>query len=764
MVTFNGKPTIALEVYRVGDETPLGVSEAVHAAMADIESNYPENIRWVVSRDKSKIYKQRLHLLLKNAFIGLILVLCLLGLFLEFKLAFWVTMGIPISFLGGLLFLPFFDISINIVSMFAFIVALGIVVDDAIIAGENIYAYRQQGLRFVEAAVQGAKDVAVPVTFSILTNIAAFFPLLLVPGVVGKVWKAIPIVVITIFTVSWVEALYILPSHLAHSKGEPANRFAGFFYRQQQQFSQGLVRFIDGVYGPILKVCLEYRYLLVAAGIALLMVVYGWVFSGRIGIILMPRIESDYSVVTATLPYGSPTEKAVLVRDKLVKALGQIVEEHGGKQLVTDIFTRINGNTVEVRAFLTGPTVRTLQTRELTQKWRKRTGSIIGVQSLNFEFDRGGPGRGKGLFVELSHRDIGTLDQAGKTLAEKLREFPQVKDIDDGFTPGKVQFDFTITPEGESLGLTPASIASQIRNRYQGATPLKQQRGRHEVTVRVRLPEAERVSEYSVESMLIKTPMDTFVPLSHVAEMKRGRAYTSIERREGRRTITVTASIDPIGDTSLILTTLTSSILPEMLQQYPGLSYSFEGRQADRRASMAELRKGFVGAMIVIYFLLAIPFKSYTQPIIVMAAIPFGIVGAVFGHLLMGYNLSVMSMMGIVALSGVLVNDSLVLIDFANKQMAKGLLPVDAIHVAGLRRFRPIILTTLTTFGGLAPMIFETSRQARFMIPMALSLGYGIIFATAIVLVMIPCLFMIVDDIVGCGQNGTEAQEVLAAE
>ncbi|PIE59914.1 MAG: cobalt-zinc-cadmium resistance protein [Desulfobulbus propionicus] len=760
IVTFNGKPTIALDVYRVGSQTPLGVSEAVHDAMEDIERDYPEAISWAVSRDKSHAYKQRLELLLKNAFIGLILVLCLLGLFLDFKLAFWITMGIPVSFLGGLLFMSFFEASsINMISMFAFIVALGIVVDDAIIAGENIYEYRQKNMSYIQAAVLGARDVAVPISFSILTNIAAFCPIFLVPGVLGKIWKIIPIVVITVFIISWVEALFILPSHLAHSKGEPSSGIAVSFYRQQQKISKGLVRFINGVYGPFLGFCLRWRYLAVAIGITLLVVVFTWVSSGRIGFIFMPRVEGDRSVVTAILPYGSPIDKAVVVRDKLVRSLEQVTEENGGTDLVTGVFTHISGNEVRVTAYLAAPDIRTISTRAMTMAWRKKTGPLAGLQSLRFQFDRGGPGSGKGLSVELSHRDIGVLDRAGTALAEKLSEFPQIKDVDDGFNPGKVQLDFKITSEGESLGLTAAEIARQIRNSYQGATPIKQQRGRNEVTVRVRLPETERISEYNVESMLIKTPGDTFVPLCHVTEMKRGRAYTSIDRRDGRRVITVSASIEPIGATAMVSAALKDSILPELLDQFPGLSYGFRGRQADRKKSMQVLQQGALGALILIYFLLAIPLKSYTQPVVVMASIPFGVVGAVLGHLIMGYNLSVISVMGIIALSGVLVNDSLVLIDFANKQMAKGVRPLTAVHAAGIRRFRPIILTTLTTFGGLSPMIFESSRQARFMIPMALSLGYGIIFATAIVLIIAPCLFMIVDDVVGFEKNRVVLEE-----
>ncbi len=387
-----------------------------------------------------------------------------------------------------------------------------------------------------------------------------------------------------------------------------------------------------------------------------------------------------------------------------------------------------------------------MSTRALTKAWRTETGTIIGLQSLLFEFDRGGPGRGTAISIELSHRDIDILDQASAALAEKLEEYPQVKDIDDGFTPGKEQLDFKITPEGESLGLTAAEIASQVRNSFQGIVALKQQRGRNEITVRVRLPEANRLSEYATESMLIRSPNGEFTPLGYVADMERGRAYTSIDRRDGRRIVTVSANVDPIGESTIVTATLNSTILPALLKEYPGLSYGYEGRQADRKESMESLMLGFGGSMVLIYFLLAIPFKSYIQPIIVMMAIPFGVVGAVIGHQLMGYNLSVMSMMGMVALSGVLVNDSLVLIDFANKQTAKGKTPYAAIHAAGIRRFRPIILTTLTTFGGLAPMIFETSRQARFMIPMALSLGYGIIFATVIALVLIPCLFLIAND------------------
>ncbi len=744
--SYEDQRSLTLRVYRVGNQTPIGISEATHKAMKEIGPDLPPSISWKITSDRSEIYKQRLHLLLKNAFIGLSLVLVLLGLFLELKLAFWVTMGIPISFLGGLLFLPIFGISINMISMFAFIVSLGIVVDDAIIAGENIYEYRQRGLRFVDAAIAGAKDVAMPISFSILTNIVAFMPLLFVPGTMGKIWKVIPVVVITVFIISWVESLLILPTHLAHSKAGSRIKLFRKLGRVQQSFGRKFNWFAENVYGNMLERFLRLKFFSVATLIAILLITYGYVFSGRIGLILMPRVESDRAVVTATLPIGSPYSQAVQVRDEIVSAMSRVRDQYGSDELVEGIASLINDNKVEVFTYLTSPDIRPLSTRDVTKLWRQEVGTIVGLQSSLFESDRGGPGSGAALSIELSHRDIDILDQASSALAEKLRDFPNVKDIDDGYTPGKVQFNFTINERGHSLGLTATEVGRQVRNSFQGAIALRQQRGTNEVTVRVRLPEEQRLSEFDIESLLISTSMGTFVPLSDIATIDRGRAYTSITRRDSRRTVLVKANVDPIGQASTITATLNSTVLPELIESFPGLSYGYKGRQESRRESVSGLFQGFIFALISIYFLLAIPFRSYIQPVIVMIAIPFGIVGAVIGHLIMGYNLSLMSMMGIVALSGIVVNDSLVLVDYANKRRREGSTPYAAVCAAALRRFRPVVLTTLTTFCGLAPMIFETSRQARFMIPMALSLGFGILFATVITLVLVPCLYLIIED------------------
>ncbi len=744
--TYNGQPSIGIDVYRVGDQTPIGVSRAVRNAMDEIEADLPLGINWDINSDRSEIYEQRLNLLLKNAAMGLVLVLLLLSLFLEFKLAFWVTLGIPISFLGGLLFLPAMGISINIVSMFAFIIALGIVVDDAVVAGENIYEYRQRGHGMVKAAILGARNVAIPITYAILTNIVAFLPLYFVPGTMGKIWKAIPVVVITVFIVSWVEALFILPAHLAHTRSTPTSKLTARLHNWQQGFSAGVSRFIEKRYRPLLDLSLRWRGLTVAIAMAVLMIVLSFVMSGRIGMILMPRVESDQAVVTAILPPGSPLAAALQVQKRLVTGIENVAAANGGEELLQGVFAMVDEGQVMVRAYLKPPGVRPLTTGNVTRLWREDVGPIIGLESLRYESDRGGPGGGGALTVELSHRDTEVLDLASSALAEKLDEFANVKDIDDGFTPGKEQLDFRIKPSGESLGLTSREIARQVRNAFSGTEALRQQRGRNEITVRVRLPENERSSEFNVENLMIRTPAGTFVPLFEIAEVERGRAYTTINRRDARRTVTVSADVEPLSQTGQILATLNSQILPELARDYPGLTYGYQGRQASMKESTSGLFKGFILAMIAIYFLLAIPFRSYSQPMIVMLAIPFGVVGAILGHLLMGYSLSLMSMMGIVALSGVVVNDSLVLIDYANRQRLEGASASAAICAAGTRRFRPIILTTLTTFGGLAPMIFETSRQARFLIPMALSLGFGILFATVITLILVPSLYLLIED------------------
>jgi multidrug efflux pump subunit AcrB len=746
--TYNGYPAILIEVYRVGDQTPIAVSEAVHEKLVEINADLPPQIFLDARNDRSDIYRQRMDLMLKNGYMGLALVFILLAVFLEPRLAFWVSLGIPISILGSLFFIPMAGVSINIISMFAFIITLGIVVDDAIVAGENMFHHRQKGASWFKSAVDGTREIATPVTFSVLTNLVAFAPLFFVSGFMGKVFRQIPVVVIAVFAISLIESLLILPAHIGHQRrSAPTTGLFGWLFRQQHRFSNWFSLMVRTRYGPFLDLVLKNRYVAVSLGIALLLVTISFVRSGRMGFELFPKVESDYAMVTAILPYGTAVQKTEAVQQHLVASAQQVADENGGEKLVEGIFARINGNESTVRVYLTPPDVRPISTAALTALWRARVGAMTGLESLKFESDAGGPGRGAAISVELSHRDVDILARASGEVAQALGYFPNATDIDDGYSPGKRQIDFKIRPEARSLGLRSQDVARLVRHAYYGAEALRQQRGRNEVRVMVRLPKSERVSEQQLEDMVLWTPAGTEIPLMEAVSVQYGRAYTTINRRNGRRVVTVTADARPRSKAGQVIAALSDETLPALQARYPGLSYSFEGRQADRRESMQSLVKGLMVALLVIYAMLAIPFNSFIQPLIIMLVIPFGIVGAVIGHLIMGYSLSLMSMFGVVALSGVVINDSLVLINFANRQRQLGLDRHDAIHISGINRFRAIMLTTLTTFGGLTPMIFETSRQARFLIPMAVSLGFGILFATLITLLLVPCLYLIVEDV-----------------
>ena len=755
---YNDKHALMLDVYRVGMESPLSVAAAVKKVMQDLSEELPDGVEMIIWNDSSKMYEQRMDLLLRNGMIGLVLVLGLLSVFLEIRLAFWVMMGIPISFMGAIMLLPGFDVTISMISMFGFLIALGIVVDDAIVVGENVYHMHQEGKPFMEAAIAGAKEVAVPVIFSVLTNIVAFLPMFFVPGFMGKVFSVFPVIITSVFLLSLVESLFILPAHLAHQKNKESKNF---LHRFQRSFSDWFVKMIRTVYGPFLDRVLRNRYITILFCMCLLVITLAYVGLGFVSTEMMPRIDSDFSVATIVMPYGcnvSETERALAIVEQTAK---EVVAENGGDKLSTGIICEVNSSVGEdsskvsgshiakVYVLLTDPEVRPLSTSELTDLWRKRTADvgITGTDYTRFESNARGPGSGASISVELAHSDMNTLELASAELADMLKDINSVYDVDDGFTPGKEQFDFKVKKECEALGFTAANIAQQLRGSYYGAEAIRQQRGRNEIKVMVRLPEDERETLYSLEEMVVRSPVTGVeVPLRDVVDTKKGRAYTAIHRRDQKRVVNVTANCPPENNT-VVTDKMASELLPELMKKYNGLSYGYEGRMADMKEGMSALVLGFGVVLFIIYALLAVPFNSYTQPLIIMTSIPFGVVGAVWGHVLMGFNLSMISMFGIVALSGVVVNDVLVLVDFANKKRQEGLDSHDAILAAGVQRFRPIMLTTLTTFGGLAPMIFETSRQARFLIPMALSLGYGILFSTAITLILAPSLYMMIDDL-----------------
>ncbi len=748
---YDGKPAVMLEIYRVGDQTPQGVAGAVRKHLEMLKKDLPTGIETAVLKDFAEIYDQRAELLTRNGLMGLMLVLILLGVFLELRLAFWVMMGIPISFLGAIMLMPVFGLSLNMMTMFAFILALGIVVDDAIVVGENIYHHHQNGEKFLKASMVGAKEVASPVGFSILTNVVAFIPLCMLPGGMGKFMWMLPVVVVSAFIISWVESLYILPAHLGHHKEKKRRGLNKAIHSFQQRFSYWFMRQIREKYGPLLDKSLHWRYVIAAIALGLFTVTVGYIKGGHMGFQTFPKVESDFAYGYAQLPYGTPLEKTEEVARRMMAAANKVIDDCGHPELGEGIFSDVGksgSHTVAMKVFLADAEVRDkiMSTQEFVNRWRNNIGTIPGVELMQLASDKGGPGSGNALTVELKHNNINVLEKASAELAKELELFSIVKDIDDGFQPGKQQIDFRVKPEGESLGLTASLVARQVRSFYEGSEVVRQQRGRNEVKVKVRLPKRERVSEYDLEEMILHAPNRKEVPLKEVVSWERGRAYTSINRRDGQRTVTLTADVTPRSRTNDVINVLDSEIMPRVMEANPGLTYSYQGRQADDSESMKVLMTMIPLVLLAIYALLAIPFKSYVQPLIVMVSIPLGVVGAVIGHLIMRYSLSLIGLIGILALSGVVVNDALVLIDFANRKRAEGADAHDAVVAAGIQRFRPILLTTMTTFGGLMPMIFETSRQARFLIPMAISLGFGILFATIITLLLVPSLYMISDD------------------
>ncbi|KAB1064766.1 efflux RND transporter permease subunit [Salibacter halophilus] len=753
---FNQRNTVDLTIYRIGDQSPLDIAETVQETMTSFENTLPPSVDWRIDSNTAQDYEDRLTLLTENGVLAIVIVLLILTLFLEYRLAFWVMLGMLISFVGGIFFLPTIGISINMISMFGFLLVLGIVVDDAVVVGENVYEYRQQGMSSIKAAIKGTRDISTPVVFSILTNVIAFIPLLFIPGETGKFWWPLPAVVIVVLLLSLFEALFILPAHLGHAKRKKSNKLVQKLEVVQSAFANQFEIFISKYYHPFLNKCLKFRYITLSIAISVLLIVGGYGYSDHMGIVLMPQVAADEIEAGVRLPVSTTPEQSAKVAHEITESTQRMFEEHNLYEVADGVKTNVrNQNFIDVEIVMKEPDERDMSAQEVIELWRDEIGDIEGVDQISFEAERGPGGYKQDISVDLVHNDIDVLENASKDFMSAMKQYENTRDINDNYDKGKTQFDIKLLPEGRQLGLTPSNVGDQVRNAFYGALAMRQLRGNNEVEVRVKLPHEERKDMRNFENFVVRTPDSTEVPLLDVAEVTEREAFTSINRRNGRRVVTVGMDAQPASAVSQILESLNTKELPALRAKYPGLGWSFEGGQSDMRESTESLYSGFILAMLVIYALLAIAFKNYTQPLIVLFAIPFGIVGAVIGHILLGYDLSLVSLMGVIALSGVVVNDSLIMVDYANHQRGK-MSVFEAINEAGTRRFRPIMITTLTTFGGLAPIILETSDQANNLIPMAISLGFGIVFATSIILVIVPCLYMILEDVLGLVKGGED--------
>jgi multidrug efflux pump subunit AcrB len=753
---FNGRESVLVKVQKSEAEDVLAIAEEIKSFLAVYEP--PLGIDVSVWNDQTEILEGRIGLLLRNGLFGFALVFLFLVVMLDLRLALWVAMGVPISFLGAFLFFDAFGININMMSLFALIIVLGIVVDDAVVVGENIISEQEHGKVGMEAAMDGVKGVFGPVMVGVLTTMAAFAPLLFVTGSFSQILGTVPVVVILVLGMSLIEAFLILPSHLVN--GGKWSRWP--LDVMQDRVALGLEKFRSRVLAPAVARAVRYRYLTLLGGFGLLVIAGLLTTTGAVRFIFFPDLESNSIRATIEFPVGTPFESTQDAADRLVNAANRVNAGLDGVAFKS-ISVTIGGQTrtgggpgggggmtvashlASVQIELGSEPPRTRSAKELERLWRTEVGEIPGVERLNYIADFFG-GQADVEF-ELAHLDGDILEKAIATLKSNYESVNGVYEIQDSNSIGKRQFDINLTPIGEAAGLTPTDIARQLRRNFFGEEIQRIQRGREELKVMVRYPETSRQSTADLFDARIRLADGSEAPLSSVAQVTESRGYSVINRVDGLRIVSVSGQVDEAVTTpSDVNSIVQEQFVPALKEQFPGLQIRLAGQGRAQSEDLGALGRLTLIALLIIFALMASQLKSYSQPLIIMAAVPFGAAGALIGHYLLGYNLSFISIFGMVALSGVVVNDSLVLVDRYNKLVEEGWQNAEAIIEASRRRFRAIFLTTATTALGLTPMLFETSTQAQFLIPMAVSLATGIVFASVIILFLIPALVMIRED------------------
>ena len=793
---FNGKPCVLISVNRIGKQDAILISDTVKQYCEDRRDSMPPGVELTAWRDRSKIVEGRLGTLLFSAGMAFVLVFTILALFLRISLAGWVVLGIPVAFAGALICMPVLGTTINICSLFGFILVLGIVVDDAIVTGENIYEHLKRNKDSVQAAIDGTHEVTRPVIFGVLTTIVAFLPILLMPGSRGAIFRPIPFVVIPVLLFSLVESKLILPAHLKHIRNidrPPANW--NFIARGQQAVARGLEWFIQRLYQPFLEFCLVNRWITFAGFVSILLVTFGWVQTGRIQQVMFPRIPSEYVTMGLTMPAGTPYDVTAGHIERMEKAALTLQKKYvaeDGKSLIEHVFSTTGGrgiassgghrgkaissgqtNVGELSFEVVDPEIRrymsvetpdgvvsgdTIDSRKLSMEMRGMIGEIPGAEELNVRAEIGRTS--DPIDIRIYGQDPKQLSAAAEEIESRLHEFEGLYDISANIDDGKEEIQLRVRPEAELLGIDSSELARQTRGAFYGFEAQRIQRGRDDIRVMIRYPSEERASVGNLLNMRIRTPEGARVPFANVAELDYGRSAAAIRRSDRNRTVNVIADADKERVNLQAIKADIEAMVPDIVAKYPGVNYSMEGEAREQREANSALLFGLLFSLFAIYCLLAIPFRSFLQPFMVMIVIFWGLAGAVWGHVVVEYiktwvghplpqtPLSMMSAFGMLALSGVVVNDSLVLVDWINRKRAEGEMTLlEVVRSGGAARFRPIILTSLTTFAGLAPLIFERSTQAQFLIPMAVSLGFGILFATAVTLILVPVNYLLLEDI-----------------
>jgi multidrug efflux pump subunit AcrB len=763
---FNGQPSAILQVLTLGEQNELATAAAVRRYVAKKSEELPEGIQMDIWADRAYYLQDRLDMMLENMLLGALLVFIVLSLFLRMKVAGWVIVGIPITFFGALWLMPVnpWPVTVNMVSLFGFIVVLGIVVDDAIIIGESVYTKIRADGHTLDNVIDGAHRVAVPATFGVLTTIAAFAPMLFIGGIFGPFFEAISVVVILCLMFSLVESKLILPAHLVHARIPDIDeddlfnpqreiglfeRMPRFFLKIQRHVQRGLHKLIHEYYSPLLSRAIDNRGITVAIFIAVLILTAGVVASGIVRQVMVPEVESDFIQVEMRMQTGTAPRVRDAAIDRIESELLSMKREHleenpGAVPMIRQVGVFTSGDTgATLVVEMPRDEDRPYEGVEISDRWRERVGEIPGIKTLTFSgaIHLGG---GPPLSFRLNGNNYQALEAAAAELERELGSYAGVFEVQNSAVSGGDEIRLTIKPEAEALGLTLVSLGRQVRQAFYGEEAQRIQRGKDELKVMVRYPEEQRRSIADLENMRIRTPAGVEVPFSSVAEVSFGESYSSIRRQNRERTVTVSANIDPERvEPQEIIRSIREEFIPQLLARHPGVSFGLEGASEEERNFVRNLSIASVAALFLIYALIAIPLHSYSQPLVIMSVIPFGFIGAVFGHIVMGKAISMFSMFGLIALAGVVVNDSLVMVDFINRAREQGVDLRTAVIESGTKRFRAIVLTSFTTAAGLLPIMTETSMQAQFVIPMAISLGFGILFATVITLFLVPALYLL---------------------
>lgn len=761
---FNGERAVIVEVKRQSDENALKISDQVHAYVRNARATFPEGVKLATWDDDSVSLRGRISTLFWNLLQGSILVFLLLGIFLRLSIAFWVVLGIPVSFAGALMLMPELGITANIMSVFGFIIVLGIVVDDAIVTGEHVYSKIRTGMDPLDATVTGTKEIAVPVTFGILTTVVAFTPLAFQTGWLGSLARQIPYVVIPVLLFSLVESKLVLPCHLKHMKINRGGR--GIIASVQRTVSTGLDFFIDRAYQPLLDFSVRWRYVTLSVFVAVGLACFGFWSSGVMGFQSIPTVDRYFIFAQLRMEDESTFEQTEQrVQDITEAAYGlreRFTDGEGGPPLIGNVLASTGGwpswghaddRHGYVLVEIVPPGSRKHpgpKNSEIADAWREAVGEIAGARSFNIRTERSGGGfmrERQDVEIELRGTDDGTLVPVARKAQQALKKIDGVRNASTSIERPQHEFQVTLRPYGRDLGLTQESLARQVRAAFIGEEAQRIQRGEDNLRVFVMLPKEQRESLHTLDDLRISLPNGATTSLASVAEITRGFSPPNIRRKDGARVIAVSASPKDSGTSIGLIGKQITPTLNELTAAEPGVTWRFDGMLAEDAANKKRFWVSAALLIFTLYALLAIPFRSLLQPVFVLIAIPFGAVGAIAGHILLGLTPSFLSLFGMLALAGVVVNDSLVMVDFTNRKRREGANAYDAVIHSGSARFRPILLTSITTFAGLLPLIFERSIQAQFLIPMAVSLAFGILFATVITLFLIPCAYMATEDI-----------------